>query len=170
MKQWVQRVIGGDFFVRQIVHICSIFDLEEVEDRIKKLNNNPYFSLNVMYGPPIRPFLDLAVIRGQWAMLHFSANSTSPFEADIGFEFKDKEMVEALERYFDIWWSRFSVPVKDRDGPKPDTIRLLRDLLPMQSAEAWLDQSFELSLRLARDKVLYEAFSDVAIEYVQRQL
>ena len=169
MEQWVQRVLRGDFFVRQIVHVCSIFDLGEVEDRIKRFEDASNYSLNTMYGPPIRPYLDLVIIRGQWAMLHLSANPMSPFEADIGFVFSDIEMVNAFERYFDIWWSRFSVPVKDRDGRKPESISLLRDLLPSQAAEAWLDQSFELSLRLARDKELYEMFNDIAIEFANIQ-
>jgi len=162
VEKWTKRITQGEIFARQIVHVCSTFDLSEVEDRIERFEKASNFSLNVMYGPPIRPFLDLVVIRNHWAMLHISANPMSPFEADVGLTFTNPEMIDAFERYFDIWWSRFSVSIKDRDGRKPESIRALHDLLPKETAESWLDQTIDLSLRLAQNKRMLELFNNIA--------
>lgn len=165
MELWFDKVNNGDLSVRQIVHVSSIFDLNEVEDRIKQFSGASNFLLNVMYGPPIRPFLDLIVIRDNWAMIDFSNNPTSPFEDAISLALSDIQMVNELERYFGIWWSRFSIPVKDRDGIKTEVLLQLKDMLPSQSAETWIDQSFELSLRIAKEKEIHENLFEIVREF-----
>jgi hypothetical protein len=167
MELWQERVTNKDLMVRMIVHVCSTFDLKEVEDRVNSFADNPNFCLNVMYGPPIRPYLDFMVIRNSSVFFDFSSDPISPFEAAVGFKVQDPEMTRIIEKYFDIWWSRFSIPIKDKNGILKKNLIDLQDILPERTAEASLDQAFDLGIRFAKEKELYNIFSDVLIDYTK---
>jgi hypothetical protein len=122
--------------VRQIVHISSIYDIEEVEKRLNEFSDCHNYSLNVIYGPPPIPYVDVMTISNYWACVDFSTDAVQPFRASVGLEFYNPALVDTLTKYFNIWWSRFSTPIKIKNQVNHETIERLRAIL--HDSQSWL--------------------------------
>jgi hypothetical protein len=142
---WKEKVVRGDIEVRQIIHVASLHDLHEVEARLLTFKDCLNFSLNVAYGPPAFPYLDLVLLKRQWGTIDISSDAVEPFRGATSIEFRNVAMLDALSKYFDIWWSKFSIPVKSKNGLHEDTLRRLKCLVPIVDKSTVADPYPEFS-------------------------
>jgi hypothetical protein len=165
METWDRRVAQKDFFVEQIVHVSSRRDLQEVKDRIAKFREVPTYLVNVMIGPPVSPYVEVVVLGESWAMLGFSSDAVSPRVTDVGFCFSADPMVPFLAQYFRIWWSKFSIPVKTRDGVNEELIQALEKRLPPDDDEERIAGAFDLAMQMGCDPWLEKEVKQLVSEY-----
>lgn len=165
MKLWDRRVGQKDFAVEQIVQIGSQRDLDRVQEQVTKFQNVSNFMMHVMVAPPVTPYFDLTVLGDACAFLDFSVNVTSSRETDACFYITDPSMVSFLSQYFNIWWSRYSVPVKTRDSINEEFIESLRQKLPIQDDDERIAQAFNLAMQLSCDFWLEHAAKQLIADY-----
>jgi hypothetical protein len=130
MEKWKEKVTRGDLNVRQIIHVACPRDLQEVKDRLEQFMGCLNYSLNIAYGPPIFPYIDLVLIKNHWGCVDLSSDPVDPFRASMALDSRNLEVIQALSKYFEIWWSKFSIPVKSKDGIHLDILHRLDSLLP----------------------------------------
>jgi hypothetical protein len=150
MVKWKERVLGGTLQVRQIIHISCLHDLGEVEARLAEYKDCLNYSLNVVYGPPIFPYIDLALIKGHWGCIDLSSDAVEPFYASTMLEITNATIIDSLAKYFEIWWSKFSIPLKTKGGIRWDELHRIKSLLPKTDRKITAEHFPELALVVTR--------------------
>lgn len=124
MKTWTEMVSEGRFLVRQLVHITSTQDYEELNERINLFKNNYNFTVSAIVGLPIVPFFDMMVINQEYIFMGLSNDVSSPNNFSFGFAIKGRELALNFQNYFNVYWSsQFSVLVKDKDEIKKKNLK-----------------------------------------------
>lgn len=135
MERWEAKVKSGDIQVRQIVHVSCLYDLAEVEKRLASFGDCQNFSLNIIYGEPPIPYIDLLIISRHWACIDLSTDAVQPYRSSIGIEFHNPAITDAVTRYFEIWWSCFSTPIKIKNRIDRSVIDRLKVML--HDSQSW---------------------------------
>lgn len=162
MERWKAKVKGGHLIVRQIIHVASSFDILEVEERLREFADCMNYSANVICGMPAAPYVDMFVIRDQTAFLVLSSDALEPFRASIALEATSPAIVQSVADYFEIWWSQFSTPVKNKDGIRWDVVERIKHLVPTADDDKRTASQSEFALLAQRYPEL-RALSDVIV-------
>jgi hypothetical protein len=144
---WDKRVREGTITVKQIVHVSSQRDIGEVRQRIQKFSGLPNYRCSIIAGLPITPYLDLIVVGDYWALLLLSSDAASFRVSDMGFAFQDKQMIHALQKYFDLLWSKSARSVKSRDRVDESAIDSLEAVLPAEDDDRRTERAQRYALQ-----------------------
>jgi hypothetical protein len=167
MERWKAKVKNGHLIVRQIIHVSSGFDILEVERRLLEFADCMNYSANVICGMPVVPYVDVLVIRNQSAFLDLSSDPLEPFRASIALEATSPGIVQSVTDYFEIWWSQFSTPVKNKDGIRWDVVERIKRLVPMADDDKRARSQSEFALLAQRYPEL-RVLSDAAVTAYER--
>lgn len=124
MKTWTEMVKEGRVLVRQLVHITSTQDYEELNERLSTFKNNYNFTVSAIVGFPIVPFMDMMVINQEYIFMGLSNDVSSPNNFSFGFAIKGRDLALNYQNYFNVYWSsQFSILVKDKDEIKTKNLK-----------------------------------------------
>lgn len=133
MDLWDSKIKNCEIQVRQIVHIATKTDMIEVEKRVDAYKNYQNFQLNVIIGAPVLPYLDMLVIRNHWGSIALSSDSNEPFIENYAISIKNMEIINELERSFNILWTKCSIPIKNKQGIDEKSLNFIKNLIPDDS-------------------------------------
>ena len=124
MKTWGDLVKNGRILVRQLVHVTSPQDYNELQDRVKLFQDNYNFTASVILGMPIVPFFDYMILNQEYIVVGMSDDISSPYNLSFGYAIKSKEIALCFQNHFNIYWSsQFSTIIKDKDEIKENNLR-----------------------------------------------
>ncbi len=72
MTAWTQAVRSGKFHVRQLVHVTSPQDYNELKDRVYSFKDNWNYTISAMVGMPIAPFSDYIILNQEYVVIGMS--------------------------------------------------------------------------------------------------
>jgi hypothetical protein len=116
METWSKKILSGDITVRQIAHVFTKKDLSEAKERMKKFKDCFNYSLSIMVGMPIRPYIDFVVINGNTVLLGFPQDKSAPYDMAFGIAIRGANYASAFGKYFNIYWNDECIPLKTKDG------------------------------------------------------
>ena len=163
MQNWFEYVKNGKFTVKQLVHVFSDYDLQEVEKRLSDFRDRPNYSLNVIFSPPVKNFFDLFIIRDSCLFITIPTESASPFAMDMAFLIYDKEMVKYFELFFNVMWSNslYTKSLKNRDGIIAANVEFLKKIVPQEDSKIDSDTIPKFILKLSRYEKFYYLFDNI---------
>lgn len=129
MDDWKSKIKSNNISVKQIVHVFSMKEYEELKERVNEYSNCFNYSASVMVGFPIRPFIDFAVVNKEYVMLHFPNDKNDPYEEAFSLAIKDTKFAGEFAKYFDIYWNNDCCVVKNRDGIRTDNMEKIQKLV-----------------------------------------
>lgn len=128
MDDYTRMIQSGNIRVRQMVHVCTKKEYDEVIERVKLYENYNNYSLSAMAGLPIRPYIDFVIINKEIVMLSFSNDKSAPYNEAFSIAIKDKEIAAQFEKYFDIYWNNDCCVIKGNDGIIESNLEYLKAL------------------------------------------
>jgi len=128
MDDWSAKISSNSISVRQLVHVFTKKEVEEVKERIDKYKNCYNFALSAMVGMPIRPFIDFAIVNKTTVLITFPNDTSSPYEESFGMAIRSTEFASEFERYFNIYWNDDGIIIKNRDGVNINNLKRLESL------------------------------------------
>ena len=128
MDDWSAKIQSGSISVKQLVHIYSRKEMEEVEERINNFKNCTNFSLSAFVGMPIRPYIDLVVINRTTVLLGFTNDLSSAYDTAFGVAIRGSDFADQFEKYFNIYWNDDCRVLKNKDGILTENVQFFKSL------------------------------------------
>lgn len=128
MDDYTKLIKSGSIEVKQMVHVCTKKECEEVGQRAKLYKDCKNYSLSVMVGLPLRPYIDFVVINKETVMLSFSNDKSSPYNEAFSIAIKDSEIALQFEKYFNLYWNNDCRIIKGNDGIKESELEWLESV------------------------------------------
>jgi hypothetical protein len=157
MREWTERVSSNSLSVSHVVHVSSPSDLDQVTDRLERFGKNPGYSLHVVVGGQVRPFVDMFIMRGKSAIICLSDDEDNPTTTTLAVLLTEPEMVRRIEDVFGVWWSK-SIPVKSRDRIDREAVMHVRESLEAPISE----RAQRLAISLQENPDLLAAIEDIS--------
>lgn len=104
MKFWQELILSDIIDVKQIVHVASRFDLEEVRDRLKQFKECNNFEMSLMAGPFVQPYQDVVIAAGHWVDVVLPDDPNHPCKEKISVFLNSSEIANAFTSAFMANW------------------------------------------------------------------
>lgn len=128
MDDFNNMILQGNIMVRQMVHVSTKKEYNEVVERINRYKNCPKYYLSALSGIPIRPYIDLIVINQETVILDFPNDKSAPYNGTFSVAIVDRDIATQFEKYFDIYWNNDCRVIKGIGGVNEQNLKLLEDL------------------------------------------
>lgn len=132
MDDWSKKIESNSINVKQILHVFTKKEFGELKERIERFKNCYNFSLGVIVGMPIRPYIDFVVINKSTVMLNFPNDKVAPYDTAFGVAIRSTELATEFEKYFNIYWNDDCRIIKDRDGINSGNLKYI-EILALQA-------------------------------------
>lgn len=146
-----EKLIHDDLIdVKQIVHVSSRFDLQEVRDRLKRYDQCQNFEMSVMAGPFVLPYQDLIIAEGHWVEVALPDDPNNPYSEKIAVFLDSPEIADAYAAAFMANWGASECKVVRASGVvNTSLIEHLDALLPDEPNEGLMSDLKTLPCEVA---------------------
>jgi len=128
MDDWSNKIKSKSLNVKQIVHIYTEKEFLEIKKRAEQYKDCYNYSLGVVTGMPIRPYIDIAVINKSTVLLSFSNDKNSPCDTAFGMAIRNQVVAEEFEKYFNIYWNNDCKIIKNKEGINFNNLNYFKNL------------------------------------------